>query len=175
VKRKATEDISSRPAKVIKNELFASIEENLKPSDITSLRQALYRERNCIQLSEEFGATFKCSVRYISETSPQRNFKFVGELTALWKENRVKRKATEDISSRPAKVIKNELFASIEENLKPSDITSLRQALYCLFKVGRYQMAYIQICLNFCIVVVLSDIQFARPSCIDIHVYSYLK
>jgi hypothetical protein len=45
VKRKATEDISSRPAKVIKNELFASNEENLKPSDITSLRQALYRER----------------------------------------------------------------------------------------------------------------------------------
>jgi hypothetical protein len=46
VKRKATEDISSRPAKVItNNELFASNEENLKPSDITSLRQALYRER----------------------------------------------------------------------------------------------------------------------------------
>ena len=45
VKRKATEDISSRPAKVIKNELCASNEENLKPSDITSLRQALYRER----------------------------------------------------------------------------------------------------------------------------------
>jgi hypothetical protein len=45
VKRKATEDISSRPAKIIKNELFASNEENLKPSDITSLCQALYRER----------------------------------------------------------------------------------------------------------------------------------
>jgi hypothetical protein len=45
VKLKATEDISSRPAKIIKNELFASNEENLKPSDITSLRQALYRER----------------------------------------------------------------------------------------------------------------------------------
>jgi hypothetical protein len=46
VKRKATEDISSRPAKVItNNELFASNDENLKPSDITSLRQALYRER----------------------------------------------------------------------------------------------------------------------------------
>ena len=45
VKRKTAEDISSRPAKVIKNELFASNEENLKPSDITSLRQALYRER----------------------------------------------------------------------------------------------------------------------------------
>ena len=45
MKRKATEDISSRPAKIIKNELFASNEENLKPSDITSLCQALYRER----------------------------------------------------------------------------------------------------------------------------------
>jgi hypothetical protein len=46
VKRKATEDISSRAAKVItNNELFASNDENLKPSDITSLRQALYRER----------------------------------------------------------------------------------------------------------------------------------
>jgi hypothetical protein len=45
VKRKATEDISSRPAKIIKNELFASNGENLKPSDITSLCQALYRER----------------------------------------------------------------------------------------------------------------------------------
>ena len=45
VKRKTAEDISSRPAKVIKNELFASNEENLKSSDITSLRQALYRER----------------------------------------------------------------------------------------------------------------------------------
>jgi hypothetical protein len=44
--------------------------------------------------------------------------------------NRVKRKATEDISSRPAKIIKNELFASNGENLKPSDITSLCQALY---------------------------------------------
>ena len=46
MKRKATEDISSRAAKVItNNELFASNDENLKPSDITSLRQALYRER----------------------------------------------------------------------------------------------------------------------------------
>jgi hypothetical protein len=63
---------------------------------------------------------------YISETSSQRNFMFVGELVR----NGVKRKTAEDISSRPAKVIKNELFASNEENLKSSDITSLRQALY---------------------------------------------
>ena len=45
LKWKATEDISSRPAKVIKNELFASNEEIIKPSYITNLRQALYRER----------------------------------------------------------------------------------------------------------------------------------
>ena len=45
VKWKATEDISSRPAKVIKNELFASNEEIIKPSYITNLHQALYRER----------------------------------------------------------------------------------------------------------------------------------
>ena len=46
VKRKAHEDVSARPSKVIRNELFEQgNEENLKAEDIISVRQALYREK----------------------------------------------------------------------------------------------------------------------------------
>ena len=46
VKRKVHEDVSARPSKLIRNELFEQCkEENVRTGDIISVRHALYRER----------------------------------------------------------------------------------------------------------------------------------
>ena len=44
-KRKATEDISQRPSKVIKSVLYDIQEDHLQPKDLRSTSQAMYRER----------------------------------------------------------------------------------------------------------------------------------
>ena len=45
IKRKANDDITARPSKVICGELKDSGEDHFRPQDIVSIRQALYRER----------------------------------------------------------------------------------------------------------------------------------
>jgi uncharacterized protein YktB (UPF0637 family) len=45
-KRKATEDISQRPSKVIKSVLYDIQEDHLQPKDLRSTSQAMYRERH---------------------------------------------------------------------------------------------------------------------------------
>ena len=42
---KANDDISSRPAKVIRTELCEVKRDNLQPADLKRMRQALYTER----------------------------------------------------------------------------------------------------------------------------------
>lgn len=44
IKRRAREDVSARHAKIIRSELFTMVEENLRPSDISIVCQALYKE-----------------------------------------------------------------------------------------------------------------------------------
>ena len=45
VKRKAVDDMLSRPSKLIRNELHNFVDELIQPSDIKSIVQSLYRER----------------------------------------------------------------------------------------------------------------------------------
>ena len=44
-KRKAIDDMSSRPSKIIRTELQSMTEENLVPADIKSVAKAVYRRR----------------------------------------------------------------------------------------------------------------------------------
>jgi hypothetical protein len=45
VRRKAVDDMLSRPSKLIRSELHNFVDELIQPSDIRSIAQSLYRER----------------------------------------------------------------------------------------------------------------------------------
>jgi hypothetical protein len=88
-KRKATEDISQRPSKVIRSVLCDIQEDHLQPKDLRSTSQAMYRERRkrmfttmtnlnflFSDISDIFmDGTFKCCPKYFEQLYTLHGFK----------------------------------------------------------------------------------------------------
>jgi hypothetical protein len=75
VKRKAT-DISTRPAKIIRQNLQETDESHLQPSDLKSISQSLYRQRlkEYLALPKDRMETHACLENLAVKTNKDENF-----------------------------------------------------------------------------------------------------